>query len=496
MISDKIVIIYAQDYLPDNAAPSYPPEDLNIPLGILYLGSHLKAAGQNARLMDTRLYKKNEFFRVLQDELRECALAGLSVTTPCVKIGLEITRFVKTQNPGIKTVWGGVHASLYPDATVNSGYIDFVIAKEGEEGLLGLAQYLLEGKKEILDIPNLIFKEGGKIKKNIIKTKFETGSIGIADYALLDMEKYIERTVAPGRTRRQIEMLTARGCPYRCTFCVNTILYECKWRDEPVSDTLKKLDDLIRNYKIGHIFFMDEDFFCNRSRIRGLVKEIAGRNITWEANCRADYINDSYIDDKFLELIKKSGCVKLRFGLESGSQRILDLLKKEITVNDSLNMAKRLAYYGIVPAASFMMGLPDETEDDILKTMDLISRLLKSNPAMKILGPAIFRPYPGSELFEKCRAKGLNAPAALDEWSDFYMSNNMGERDDPLPWFPDTYMFKRVWLCLAHLRFNVKNKIFRNAVQAAFRFHLATRLKFIGAEYFLYRFLRKSKVLT
>jgi len=491
MTSDKIVLVYVQDYLPDAAAYGYPPEDLNIPLGILYLGSYLNSIGRRVKLMDTRIHKKRDFFKVLQDELNGCMLAGFSVTTPCVKNGLEIADFVKKLNPSVKTVWGGVHASLYPDATVSSRIVDYVIVKEGESALSELAEYLLGNKKEITGIPNLVFKDNGNVKKNAIQNKNDFDSIGIADYALLDMEKYVERMIAPNRRRRQAEMLTARGCPYRCTFCVNTILYERKWRNEPPEITLGKLDRLIDDYKIDHVFFMDEDFFCNRKRTRSLIAGISKRKITWEANCRADYIKDDYLDDGFLDLLRKSGCVKLRFGLESGSQRILDLLKKDIAVEDSLNMAKRLNRYGIIPAASFMMGLPDETVSDIIKTTDLISRLSAVNPEMTISGPAIFRPYPGSELFRKCEDKGLAVPKTLDEWSDFYIHNNFDEYHNGVPWFSDVYIFKRVWLCLAHLRIGAGNKLFRWLARLIIRFHLATKLRFVETEYLLYKLVKK-----
>ncbi|MCX5686482.1 MAG: radical SAM protein [Candidatus Omnitrophica bacterium] len=490
MISDKIVIIYAQDYLPDNAAPSYPPEDLNIPLGILYLGSHLNSIGRRVKLMDTRIHKKGDFFKALQDELDDCLLAGFSVTTPCVKNALEISDFIKKLKPSVKTVWGGVHASLYPDATASSGLVDYVIVKEGELPLSELAKYLLGNKKEITGIPNLVFKIDGSIKRNTVQDNGRLGFIGVADYALLDMEKYVEKIIAPNRRRRQVEVLTARGCPYRCAFCVNTILYDRKWRSEPPDLTLEKLDRLIGDYKIDHVFFMDEDFFCNRNRTKSLIADIGKRKITWEANCRADYIKDDYLDDNLLDSLKKSGCVKLRFGLESGSQRVLDLLKKDITVEDSLNMAKRLSRYGIVPAASFMMGLPDETAGDVIKTTDLISRLSAVNPDIMISGPAIFRPYPGSELFRRCEEKGLVAPKTLDEWSDFYMHNNFDEYHNGVPWFDDVYIFKRVWLCLAHLRIGAGNKLFRWLARLIVRFHLATKLKFVESEYLLHKFIK------
>lgn len=491
MTRDKTLLINVQNYSQRDNLSDGVQEDLNMPLGILYLGSYLNSKGYKVKLLDTRLRNKSEFFKGLKEDLSEVVLVGLSVMTPCIGNALGITKFVKEKDPLIKVVWGGIHATLFPESTVGNEDIDFVIIKEGENALLGLAEYLLGKGIRIYNIPNLVFIENDNIIKNRNCVQEDSQSNGITNYELLDMEGYLDRSILSGHKRRQAEIITSRGCPHRCAFCVNTIVYKSRWRCERLEQTMENLDSLIERYKVDHIFFMDEDFFCNRDRVKDLIAQIAKRNITWESNCRADYINDEYIDDNFLMHIKESGCIKLRFGLESGSQRILDLLRKEITVEQSLNAIEGLTRHKIIPSVSFMMGIPGETADDVIKTVDLILRLFVINRDIDIIGPLIFRPYPGSELFEKCRKNGLVVPENLNEWSDFYIHDALEEYSKGLPWFPCAYIFRRVWLCLCYLGKKSKSKILAWPIYCVVKFHIRTKLKFIYIDYSIYKFMKK-----
>jgi len=488
---EKIILIYVQDYEEINAVSGYYTEELNMPLGILNLGSYLDSHGYRVRLLDTRLRNKSDFFDILHGELSDAILVGLSVMTPCVGYALEISKFIKDSDGLAKVVWGGAHATLFSGSTVHNEYIDFVIVKEGERGILGLAEYLLGKARKIHEVPNLIYKRDNNILENKVDTDNDPGSIGAPNYELLEIDTYIPRTNRLGHIRRQAEMITSRGCPHQCRFCINTIAYGNRWRSGLLEETVKSLDCLIERHRIEHVFFMDEDFFCERNSVKGLIDEIAKRGITWESNCRADYINDDYIDDDFLIRLKKSGCIKLRLGLESGSQRILDLLKKEITVKDSINAVEKLTGHGILPSVSFMMGIPTETKDDVMKTLELILRLFNKNLGIEIIGPLIFRPYPGSELFNLCQEQGLAIPESLSEWSDFYIHNLLEEYEHGMPWFPHAYIFKRAWLLLAYLNFEVKSSLLRQIIKLLVRFHIRTKLKFIKFDYCVYRFTKK-----
>ncbi|MCM8792620.1 MAG: B12-binding domain-containing radical SAM protein [Candidatus Omnitrophica bacterium] len=494
MPKEKIILIYVQDFLGnDEYHKGYVPEDLNIPLGILYLGTYLNRYGFDILLLDTRLYKEDNFFKFLYIELiKDPLLVGLSVMTPSIRNALKITRFIKSYFKKIYTVWGGVHPTLYPDSTIRNENIDFLIVNEGEKSLLSLARYLRGNINKIGSIPNLVFIYENQIIKNEVSNPAELKDIGIPDYKILDIDRYTSRLISHRYIRRQIEVITSRGCIHRCAFCINSVINN-KYRDEPIEQTLKNIDILINDYNIEHIFFMDEDFFINRNKIRYLLPELKKRKISWESNCRADYINPSYIDNKFLKEIKESGCIKLRMGLESGSQKILDLLDKDITIQKSMEAVKSLTKYGILPSASFMMGMPEEELIDIIKTLKLILKLYMINPKIEIIGPLIFRPYPGGKLFLKCQEEGLRIPQALDEWSDFYIHNLLEEYRYGLPWFSYSWIFKKVYLFLGYLRLVWKRKLFRYLSIPMIKFHIITKLKFINVDYAIYKCIKKIK---
>jgi len=491
----KIILINVGGYKEINSFSRFYMEQLNMPLGILYLSSYLDSHGYKVRLLDTRLKYKSDFLDILHRELGDTMLVGLSVMTPCVGHALEISKFIKEKDGSVKIVWGGVHVTLFPESTVHNQYIDFAIVKEGETGILGLAEYLLGKGRKISEVPNLVFKQNNNVLENKVDIEDGPGLIVTSKYELLEIDEYVPKLDSLGHIKRQADMITSRGCPHQCAFCINNIAYKKKWRPEPLEETLKNLDYLIQSQRIEHIFFMDDDFFCERNRTKRLIGEIAKRGITWESNCRADYISEDYMDDDFLFRLKKSGCIKLRLGLESGSQRILDLLKKEITVKNSINAVEKLTKHGILPSVSFMVGIPTEAKDDVMKTLELILKLLNKNPKIEILGPLIFRPYPGSDLFNLCQEQGLVMPESLTEWSDFYIHNNLLEEyEHGIPWFPYTYILKRVWMVPLYLNLKVKSRILKRIIQLLVRSHIRTKLKFIEFDYCVYRFTQKILV--
>jgi anaerobic magnesium-protoporphyrin IX monomethyl ester cyclase len=484
MPRDKIILINVQDYGPDepNGAVG---EDCSVPLGILHLGSALYNKGFKVRLLDTRLKSRENFLRLLDEELPDAFLAGFSVMTPHVGEALRISRYAKEKFPHLAIVWGGIHPSLFPESTVINKYIDFVIVKEGERPLLELSGYLLHKKCKAGEIPNLVYKEGSGILKNpLIDTEGEAGELR---YELLAIERYLLRKAESGQVRRQLEVLGSRGCPHHCSFCINTVLYKNRWYGYPIKETLKVIDRLIQEYAVEHIFFMDEDFFCSRQRAADLISEMAKRKVSWECNCRADYIREDYINGALLQRLRKSGCVKLRFGLESGSQRVLDMLTKGLTVAQSVRAVKEVTKHGIVPSVSFMMGVPGEENSDIIKTCGLIAKLYFINPHMHLIPPSLFRPYPGGELFQKCVAMGLKVPGELGEWGSFYINNTADLCNKGLPWFKDTNIFRKVNLFVGHIYCGRNSFIGRMVIFFLLRVHLLTGLKLVGITYACYR---------
>jgi len=480
MNNAKIILINVGNFRRDKTQNKH-----SAPLGIIYLGSYLAYYGYNVKLMDVRLKTQTECFAQLRQELPDAMLVGLSVTTPLVREALIISKFIKRQNPAVNIVWGGFHATLFPESTLQNEYIDFVVSAEGENGLLGLAEYLC-GKKEITGVPNLIFKQSGTIIKNHSELSQDLEKIGIPRYDLIEFNPYILEDLFSDKIRTDV--LTSRGCHARCAFCVNSIIQKSRWRAEPVQQTLLNVDTVIERYKIESICFIDEDFFCDLKRVKTLAPELAKRGIIWNAGCRADYIRDGFIDNAMLEMLYDCGCRGLRFGLESGSKRILKLLNKGITVEQSLFAIKNTLSHRIHTNASFMMGMPDETLDDVLQTLRLILKIIKINPAIPIIGPWMFRPYPGSTLFNRCVEKGLKIPSSLNEWSNFFMSDLRDFNKENYPWVDQPDIFRKASFCRAYLNKHFLPLWLRYTIV---KFHLKTRLRFIEIDYFVYKYAKK-----
>ena len=480
MAKNKTLLIGVGNFFDGNL-----PAEPVAPLGIIYLGSYLFSRGYRVSLLDVNTENRDAFFVHLKNELQDAGLVGLSVMTPLTNEGLQITKFVKKFDPTVPVVWGGFHATLFPELTLRNEYIDFVITGEGERGLLGLAGHLFQ-KKEITDIPNLMYKTSGMIMKNRVEPGEGLSSIGIPSYDIIDCRPYITHISSSGQT--SFNILSSRGCPGRCAFCVNSIILNSNWRAEPIEQTLRNIDTVIGRFNPSHICFADEFFFCDLERINALAPELAKRKITWDANCRADYIQEKRINDKMLRMLHECGCSGFRIGMESGSQRILDLLNKQITPEQSIYAIKKICQFQMEALASFMMGIPGEKPDDVMKTLDLILKIHTINPKIQIVGPNMFQPYPGSILFNTCVKKGLVEPVSLDEWSTFFMPNFPVYQKNNYPWLTDMDVCRKVNIWSAYLKKQYIPRWFRHRI---LKFHIITQCKFIILDYALFRFLKK-----
>jgi radical SAM superfamily enzyme YgiQ (UPF0313 family) len=159
--------------------------------------------------------------------------------------------------------------------------------------------------------------------------------------------------------------------------------------------------------------------------------------IPWETTIRADYFSRPEMTNEFLAKLRKSGCYLLSFGAESGSQKILKKIDKDITREQILNSARQCLKYDIIPQYSFIVGLPAETKEDIGQTIDLIDDLLKLDKRVQILGPQAFRPYPGSTLYEECLASGWQAPRDLENWATAILNEISYLTPRQFPWVED-----------------------------------------------------------
>ena len=388
-----------------------------MPKGLLSVATPLDVSGYKVRIIDQRV--EADWERILLEELKTkpICVGVTSMTGPQIWWALKASELVK-ENSDVPVVWGGVHASLLPRQTLENPNIDIVVEGEGEETFYELVEAM--GKKQALSgIKGIWYKEGGEIKQNPPRPYIDLNRQPPLSYHLIDLRRHLSS--ASGQDCLGFE--TSRGCPFDCAFCYNTSLRKKHWRSLNPEQTLFKMKRIINEYGIRGFIFSDDNFFVNPERAYKILDEIARQklDIVWGAgDIRLDML--SQLDDDYLSVIERSGCLSLVIGVESGSQRIADMMRKDIDVTQSIAVNRRLIKYKMQPRYCFVMGVPGETEEDLAQTASLMLRLINENPKASI-GVNIYAPYPGTELFSLSVQHGLPVPQKLEDWIRFSWIN-------------------------------------------------------------------------
>ncbi|MBI2671524.1 B12-binding domain-containing radical SAM protein [Candidatus Woesearchaeota archaeon] len=405
----------------------------NIPVDLLEIGSYLTSKGVKVKIADCSIREK--YVDYIKELAKDVLLVGIGVMNAQIVSALEIMKAIRSVNPNVKFVWGGAHSTLYPEQTISHKDIDFIVVGEGEEPLYNL--YLsVKNNTSYENIKGIGFKKDGKVVINPAQPLIDVNKLPMPDWSLIDeemLELYRNNT-----TQTFFPVSTSRGCPHRCTFCINVVTKN-RWRGKSPEKVLDELSYVYNNLGITKIRFRDELFFVDKQRVKAILKGLIDRNIKidWRANCKADYFRRGLIDDELLKYIKESGCSELGIGAESGSQRMLDLIEKDNTVEDILNMVRTCSKWGIRGNYSFMIGLPYETKKEMISTIKLIKKIKKIEPDSFIIGPQPYRPYPGGKMFEQAVSLGWKEPQSLEAWYENYSEMLFAPTSKLFPWIED-----------------------------------------------------------
>lgn len=383
------------------------PKTPQVPLSLLTLCPGLEGKGYIPIIIDTRVEPdyRSKIRRLIQDTL----FVGItSMTSRQIHYAQELARFVRELSPDTKIVWGGIHASLLPEQTIAESYVDIVVEGEGEDAIVELADCLSHGS-DLNNVVGIYYKSrNGDIAYTGRRRLMNPRNLRMPSWHLIDVSRYDE-----------IGVQTARGCPWRCAFCYNIRFNEGRWRPKESDQVIDELRFLLRKYKLNHITFYDDNFFSSKRRVQEICEKILenGLDISWSTTCRADYL--AKYDDDFIELMKRSGVNILFVGSESGSERVLQYIQKDITVDDILGMATNARKHNLRVHTSFVLGFPGETEEDRIATYNVMDRVRTIYPNIYITGIYVYTPYPGNPMYEESIRNGFVPPKDLEEWGDF-----------------------------------------------------------------------------
>lgn len=372
----------------------------SVPLSIVFLGSFLEKQGYEVRLFDEQIELLTE--SRIQDIVSEFhpGVIGFTCTTPGMARAHEIAADIKKINPEIKVVMGNIHPTVLPEETLKDVNVDLVVRGEGEFTFLEYLQ-ALENGGDITKIDGISHHLNGGYN-HTANRQYQKD---------LDVFPPVNwKLLTDYNNSYSIEwILTSRGCPYKCVFCSARSVSGFKYRFNGPQRVIEEVDTVVNEFGAKFFSFADDNFVVKKDRTREICNLLIERgyhkHTKWLCQTRVDAV-----DEPLLELMREAGCEYISFGIESGTQRLLDLIGKSVkieTIEKAVNMASRV---GIKSRGSFMLGLPTETREDSLKTIDFALRL-----PLDIAKFNLAVPYPGTELLNMAIAEGLQV---TDDWSN------------------------------------------------------------------------------
>ena len=399
------------------------------PWGLVYLSAMLVERGVDVTIIDEAStpavsgsippVSGENIAQTLQDK-RPVAVGITAMTGEQIRYGIEFARLVRKHSKAA-IVWGGVHPSLLPEQTVRHRLVDYVVAGEGEYAFADLVEYL-ENKEDPSDIPGVYFVRGAKVLGSRQEMFVDLASLPELPYHLVDPELYISRRPDLG-VERYFEICTSRGCPHHCGFCYIEGVHRSCWRGLDADVAVDRIKALVKRFNLDCVLFREDNFFVQRRRVERIAQRLIDENvgIKWAASCRVSYVAN--YSPEFIDLLKRSGCVQLTFGVESGSDRVLNFIRKDITVEQVLETARKMKESGIRGTYHFMGGFPTERTGEFLDTCRLIDKLIEIAPETVVREMSIFAPYPGVGLIPECVRLGYREPSGLEGWVDMDWTN-------------------------------------------------------------------------
>lgn len=388
-----------------NAATVGYSRSVTAPLGLLSIASALQAKGHAVRLYD-RTVEKAKLEAVFKEFSPE--LVGVSlVSFKSVYDALEVSEYAKKFS--LPVVWGGPLASEIPDAVLKNSCVDLVSIGEGEATWAELAEVFGKGETDFSSVAGVALRD--KEGKTIITAQrdfVDLAQLPPIDWSLVDVPKYFQSSY---ECEKMLYLYCAKGCPHNCAFCYNKDFHRCTYRKRPLEAVLDEITLLVENYGMDGVYFADEMWGRNRTEMRMICDSLRSLDLkfVWGCQTRIGVFNEE--DFKYMY---DSGCRWVFFGVESGSERMLQKMNKRIPYDKIEETFTNCKKAGIIAIGSFIVGFPGETTDDVAQTVNLIEKL--DTPLVNL---NYFALVPGSDIYYQLLDEGKYPPITdLKELAD------------------------------------------------------------------------------
>lgn len=384
-----------------NQNSSYPQP----PVGLAILAAIAREMGFSVKIIDANALNLSEEDILKEIRIFDSDLVGISVMSPYIESAETIIEKIKRDNPTKKIILGGPHASVVKGKILEENEnIDFVVFGEGEETIAELLDSL-KNKKSLEKINGLAFRKDKKIIENEKRDYVrDLNKYPMPAYDLLPI-KYYKPFPPHGKELPFMPLITSRGCPYNCLFCYKE-LFGRNYITKDTKNIIKEIKYLVNEMGIKEIMFYDDTFTYDRERIIDLCNQMIENDIIipWSCETRVNHV-----DKELLEKMKQAGCYLISYGIESGNQDVLNVLRKGITLEQSEKAVKLTHDVGIMTVGYYMIGTPDETPENIKETIEFAKRL-----DTDFVQFSICTPIPGSDLYDMAIRRGMKP----NEWKN------------------------------------------------------------------------------
>ena len=365
------------------------------PLGLAYLASALRKAGHEVHIFDPTPTRPDLKVNMSPD------LIGISILSPMRHAALEIAERLRTQTSAPIVVGGPDVTSCWP-ALIQSPAVDYAVIGEGERTLVEMANCVAAGEMPV-GIAGTVSKYRAEPVIHAPRGLLEDlDEIPIPSRELFDMNWYGRQVVIRGTTFHSTTVMWARGCPWKCLFCDSRHTWTRKYRAQSIGRMIEELRSVRQQYGISYFQFLDDTFPVQRTLTMEFCARIARElpDVRWSCQARV-----TGLDEELVSAMKAGGCIQMEFGVESGSQRILDFLNKGFKIDQVVETFALCRRQGVRTFANFLVGTPGESWEDVESTFRLCKEI---RPDVGDLW--VTTPYPGTDLYEHCIKHQLLSP--------------------------------------------------------------------------------------
>ena len=389
------------------------------PLGLCYIAAALEKAGQEVDILDMNSQRVSD--KALVRRIEQSPMVGIGGLVTEYNEVVRLAKVTKQADENKIVVLGGPLATTHSRELLVASGADVAVIGEGEQTIVELVGAIEQGSSKEL-IKGIVYRDGDRVVAHSPREpEMNLDSIPHPARHLLDMRRYSTHHFKTFGIKvpkmKSTTLISSRGCCFKCSFCCDQ--YEHRWNARSPRDIVSEMQELRTGYDIRGFVFNDDTFVVNRKRVLdfcSLLKEELP-DVVWYCNGRVNLM-----DEEMIRAMAKSGCAGIAYGIESGNQKILDSVHKQITLEQVERIVGLTKKYGIHVTGYFMLGILGDTKQTIQETLDFAEKL-----DLDFYGWGITSPIPGTEMYQRAVEMGLVDPnKKLEDWS-FYTQMNLSK---------------------------------------------------------------------